>query len=182
MAPSFAARYGEEMTDRAQSVPRSPVIVMWIRFVLVFGGLMAVFSMADAILRPLINSATATWIGAALRLLGVETTVTGPVVDNPLFPIEIIWDCTGVTPACLFVSAVAAYPAPWRRKLEGVLVGVPAIIAVNTVRIVSLVFLGYHFPAAFETAHVLVWQSLIVLSALLLWLLWVAREIARAAP
>ena len=39
-------------------------------------------------------------------------------------------------------------------------------------RVVSLVYIAHWFPDLFETAHVFVWQSLIIFLTVLLWLLW----------
>jgi exosortase/archaeosortase family protein len=76
----------------------------------------------------------------------------------------------------IFVSAVLASPVRWRRKLAGALLGLPVLAAINLVRIVSLSYIDHWFPQALETAHYVVWQSLMVFFTVVLWLLWVVHS------
>jgi len=50
--------------------------------------------------------------------------------------------------------------------------------AVNVLRIVSLFYLGQWNMQWFEFAHLYLWQALIMLDVLVVWLLWV-RYLAR---
>jgi exosortase/archaeosortase family protein len=57
--------------------------------------------------------------------------------------------------------------------------------AVNLIRIVSLFFIGQWNFKVFEFAHLYMWQALIMLDVLVVWLLWmryVAKHDARTAP
>ena len=56
-----------------------------------------------------------------------------------------------------------------------------AIQALNLVRIVSLFYLGQWNFQWFEWAHLYVWQALIMLDALIVWLLWI-RALPAQAP
>ncbi len=122
------------------------------------------------------------WLSAgALRVLGAEARSEGSQVDSSLFDFNIIFECTAVYPMALFVAAVLAYPAPWRPKLLGIALGLPALVFLNLVRIVSLIYIGHWYRPAFETAHLLVWQSLIVFLTVLLWVLWASLVVGRDA-
>jgi exosortase/archaeosortase family protein len=46
---------------------------------------------------------------------------------------------------------------------------------VNLIRVLSLLYLGYLLPGAFEAAHVYVWQVLFLATVAGLWLGWVGR-------
>ena len=72
----------------------------------------------------------------------------------------------------MYVAAVLAYPTSWARRLFGIVSGILAIQAINVVRVISLAYILKHFPDAFETAHLVVWQSLIVFLTVLLWVVW----------
>jgi exosortase/archaeosortase family protein len=50
----------------------------------------------------------------------------------------------------------------------------------NVVRIISLFYLGQWNMTAFEWAHLYIWQALIMLDVLIVWLIWV-RRINRSA-
>ena len=45
---------------------------------------------------------------------------------------------------------------------------------INQVRLVSLFYIGHWFPGSFQTAHLVVWQSLMIFATVILWLLWAA--------
>ena len=115
---------------------------------------------------------TARLLAASLTLIGLEGRAEGTLVTSSIYSAEIIWECTGVTPILVFVAAVAAYPSVWHRKVYGVLLGVPALLVINQVRLVSLFYVGHWFPEFFDTAHLLVWQSLIIFFTVMVWVVW----------
>ena len=55
--------------------------------------------------------------------------------------IQIVAGCNGVEAVLILVSAVLAFPAPWKHKLIGIVLGFVAIQALNLVRIISLYYL-----------------------------------------
>lgn len=154
-------------------LPNRAIIKAWVIFLALFGGQMALFSWADPWLTPRANAITAQMTAVVLRLVGVPASSAGAVVENPILNIEIIWECTGITPISLLLSSVVAFPCPWRRKFVGLALGIPALLAINAIRILSLIYIGGYFPGAFETAHVLVWQTLMIFFTVVLWLFWI---------
>ena len=48
-----------------------------------------------------------------------------------------------------------------------------AVQGLNIIRVISLFYLGQWDLAAFEWAHLYVWQALIMLDVLIVWLIWV---------
>ena len=97
------------------------------------------------------------------------------------FAVSIEAGCNGVEASIVLVAAMLAFPAPWRRKLIGLAIGVIAVQGLNVVRVISLFYLGQWSFGAFEFAHLYVWQALIMLDVLIVWLLWV-RTLPRAVP
>ena len=114
-----------------------------------------------------------------LHVLGNQTHVIDQTIWSSTFYLEIVPACTGVYPLAAYLSAVIAYPSRFLAKLLGILLGIGGIFTLNTVRLVSLFYIGLHLPNFFEQAHLLVWQSLVIVFTLLLWLLW-AEKVARA--
>ena len=88
------------------------------------------------------------------------------------FAVTIEAGCNGVEAMLVLLAGILAFPAPWKMKLIGLGIGVVAIQALNLVRIVSLFYLGQWNLQWFEWAHLYVWQALIMLDALIVWLLW----------
>jgi len=97
------------------------------------------------------------------------------------FAVSIEAGCNGVEATIVLVAAMLAFPASWQRKLIGLAVGIVAVQALNVVRVISLFYLGQWNLDAFEFAHRYVWQALIMLDVLIVWLLWV-RTLPRAVP
>ena len=88
------------------------------------------------------------------------------------FAISIERGCNGVEAVIILVSAMLAFPAPWKHKLVGIGVGFLAIQAMNVVRIISLFYLGQWSRLWFDWFHLYLWQALIVLDALVVFLIW----------
>ena len=86
--------------------------------------------------------------------------------------IQIVAGCNGVEAVLILVSAVLAFPAPWKHKLAGIAIGFGAIQALNLVRIISLYYLQRWNHVWFEWFHLYLWQALIILDALVFWLIW----------
>lgn len=126
------------------------------------------------------TSAIARVSAGVLNALGERVTVSGTEIRSGLFAVQIENGCNGVETALLFGSAVLAFPAPWRRRLIGLLLGFVAIQVINLVRVVTLFWVGAHRPAFFSASHTVLWQSVVVLCGVILFLLWASRE-ARAS-
>ena len=74
----------------------------------------------------------------------------------------------------IFIASILAFPAPWKQKILGILLGILAIQCFNIIRIGVLFYLGLHHRALFETVHVYVAQSILIAVAAALWLFWSA--------
>jgi exosortase H (IPTLxxWG-CTERM-specific) len=150
---------------------------------LIFIGALLAFHLVvvtgGANLIDLMTRLNALLTAGALTLLGAGAQVDGNLVTTPFFAAEIIFECTAVYPIAMWISAVLAYPARWRPKLLGIALGVPVLMLINVVRLVSLFYVGYWWAEVFETVHLLIWQSLLVFLTLLLWLLWAATIVRR---
>ena len=70
-------------------------------------------------------------------------------------------------------GAVVTYPSAWRDKAVGLLMGLVVLSAVNLARIASLFWIGSNYPQHLDVAHLLVWQTAMIVLAILVWLVWV---------
>jgi archaeosortase B (VPXXXP-CTERM-specific) len=122
-----------------------------------------------------IQRALAVIASGILNGLGQDTGVVGTTVQSDVFGINVVTACTGMFLIGLFLMAVVAFPTRWRAKLIGAAIGVGGILLVNIVRLISLYFIGVHWPDILDQAHQLIWQSLLIVVAVALWLLWAGR-------
>lgn len=121
--------------------------------------------------------------GHLIALLGREIHTSGVIIYDIATPFAVMIEagCNGIEATILLIAAVLAFPAPWKNKLYGLLIGIAAIQGLNLVRIVSLFFIGLWNATAFEWAHLYIWQALIMLDAIVVFLLWIRtlpREVA----
>ena len=96
------------------------------------------------------------------------------------FAVSIEAGCNGVEATIVLVAAVLAFPAPWKNRLVGLAAGIIAVQGLNVVRVISLFYLGQWSLRMFEWAHLYVWQALIMLDVLIVWLIWV-RTLPRSS-
>jgi len=122
---------------------------------------------------------------ASVHLLGLEGARLGTVVYHPEgFGYEISHGCTGLVPVVLLATGIIAYRASVARKIVGVLVGAPALLLLNLVRLVHLYTVGVRRPDWFAPLHEWVWGLVVVLAAVglwLAWLIWVDRDLSHDA-
>jgi exosortase H (IPTLxxWG-CTERM-specific) len=113
-----------------------------------------------------------TWLAS---VMDPNVTTIGKVIRSTAndFAVSIEAGCNGVEATIVLVAAIVAFPAPWRERLMGLAAGIVAVQGLNVVRVISLFYLGQWNLKAFEWAHLYVWQALIMLDVLVVWLVWV---------
>ena len=121
-----------------------------------------------------------------VTLFDANVVASGNVMRDTVngFAVAIEAGCNGVEAAIVLIAAMLAFPAPWRYRAIGIAIGIAAVQVLNIVRVISLFYIGQWDFAVFEWAHQYVWQALIMLDVLVVWLIWVRRVPATsdAAP
>jgi exosortase H (IPTLxxWG-CTERM-specific) len=151
------------------------------RFLLVFIALLALSFAAE--LTPFAQArivtpwtdAVASTSAAVMRTFDTTITTSGNVIGSSSTPfaVSIEAGCNGVEATLVLVAAMLAFPAPWRHRVRGIVVGIMAVQALNVLRVISLFYLGRWDRTVFEWAHLYVWQALIMLDVLIVWIIWV---------
>jgi len=150
--------------------------VFW--FSLKFGGLVA--ALYALLLIPgcdrllfLYLKAYAWLAHGVLNALGQGCQLSDVTISSPRFSMAIRRGCDAVEPTWLFCAAVLSYPGPWGRKAVGILIGTLLLQTLNLVRILSLYFIGVHLPSFFNTAHLEIWPTIFIITAIALMLVWI---------
>lgn len=168
MPPRDAASRGGR---RGPLQPQVRFLVVFLVLIAIGFGVIALKPVNDAVVEPY-TAFVARMAGAILRGMGENLTVRGCLLTSPRFSVSIFNGCNGLITTMILVTAVLAFPAGWRAKLIGVAGGILGVQLVNMVRIVSLYYIGVFFPKYFNSAHVIVWQTIVVLSGIALWVAW----------
>ena len=107
-----------------------------------------------------------------INLFCLTSAINGTHLSTPEFGINVVDGCNGIYATAILLSGVIAYPARFKHKSVGILIGFMAIFALNLVRVISLLYLGQYFPTVFKEIHVFVWQPIIIIWAIYIWYLW----------
>lgn len=115
------------------------------------------------------------WISVGIIELFDSGVVSAGKIIRDLesgFAVSIEPGCNGVEALIILFAAMFAFPAPLKNKLVGFAIGFVAIQVLNLVRIISLFYLGQWNMTWFNWFHLYLWQALIILDALVVWLIW----------
>ena len=152
-----------------------------LRFLLLFLILQGVLFGIE-ILQPVQQAVILPWtnfladISGWLMSFADDNVLTaGKVISSKTsgFAVSIEPGCNGVEAMIVLLSAILAFPAPWLYKLKGLFWGFVAIQGINLLRIISLFYLGQFSKELFDWAHLYIWQALIMLDALVVFLIWI---------
>ena len=122
--------------------------------------------------------------GGSVQVGGEE----GTVLRHPTrgLGIEMKNGCNGINVTILLWSAMLAFPATWMQKAKGLLIGTAAIQSINLIRFISLYYLFQYSQPLFDFAHKYLWESLIMLDALVIFWWWVQQvfrsRVAQSVP
>jgi exosortase H (IPTLxxWG-CTERM-specific) len=86
--------------------------------------------------------------------------------------VQIAPGCNGIEAVIVLFAAIFAFPSGFKYKIIGFVLGFFAIQLLNTVRIISLYYLLQWDKTWFDWFHLYLWQALIILDALIVWLVW----------
>ena len=114
-----------------------------------------------------------------LSLMNIHSTVHGSIITITHEPASISLDvrfgCNGLEAVMIYSVAIVAFPAPWRRRLYGIILGFIAIQVINILRIAGLAYSGIHFKEVFEYIHIYVAQGMMIAVSLGIFFIYLNR-------
>jgi exosortase H (IPTLxxWG-CTERM-specific) len=108
-----------------------------------------------------------------LGLVGVRAAGSGDMIVSPDFSVTIKNVCNGLEVMAIFVAATIGFPATITGKSLGLLIGIPLIFLLNTIRVMALFVIGSRDPQVFDDVHFYYAQALVIVATVALWLLWI---------
>lgn len=151
--------------------PESRFLILFLSILGISFTVVALKPVNDAFVVPY-TTLIAKMSGIVLKLFGEDITINGCDLRSPRFAVTIYNGCNGLITSLIFVSGVLAFPARLWAKLVGVVGGLVAIQIVNLIRIISLFYIGIYLPKLFNSSHIFIWQSLVILAGVTLWIIW----------
>ena len=165
------------MSSRQTVAPSRPLRPR-IAFVAKFGAALIAFYVVtalDPVNDHVVVPFTEVVVSAAaflLRSFHQSISVAGTVIQAPNFALDVRNGCNGLEAVMVLAAAMIAFPATLRSRVAGLFAGTVAIEIINLVRVSSLVWLGEHHRGLFDFVHVGVWQSIVILAAMSIFVVW----------
>ena len=168
--------------DKAKSKLKAHKAI--IKFCLIFLGLLVILTTTFPFLNDKFNPqltwlmvVTADLTGFFLKLFGISVNITGRVVSLSNFSMEVVGECTGLYEMLIFLAAMIAYPANYKKKLIGAGLGLPLLYVINIIRMVFIAAMGNWSPQTFDFMHLYFWQVAMILIIVSVWVLWIEKVV-----
>ncbi len=114
-----------------------------------------------------------------LSIFGLQTSVSEATISSDRFTMSVVTGCDATDAVMIFLAVVLAFPARWKDKLIGCLVGTAFLLIVNVFRVIVLFLVGTYYHDWFEVMHIEIMQFVFILLALAcfaLWIKWTYRK------
>ncbi len=149
-------------------------------FLILLGGVYSQFSSRWDSFRNGFTGLTAKLVSACYSPGGAETNASGNLITGAGIALLVIEECTGAYEMIIFAAAVLAFPAGWRKKELGILLGLPLLYAINILRMLLLAYIQAHgSPELFDFMHIYFWQATLILMILGVFILWIKLAVYR---
>ena len=110
-----------------------------------------------------------------ITLLHIPVTAHHNTLQLPHANMIIKFGCNGLEALLIYLAGVLAYPAKWHQKLIYGVIGMIILEIINILRIALLAWTIEHYPKQFDLMHNYITQSIMIVLAFLLFLLYLQR-------
>jgi exosortase/archaeosortase family protein len=112
---------------------------------------------------------------SVVGLTGVMCAYQGSVIVLPALSLDVKFGCNGLEAVMIYAITVAAYPAPWKRKLMGIAAGFFILQTANILRIVLLALSGVYMKGLFDFIHIYIAQGMMIALSLGIFFVYLNR-------
>jgi archaeosortase B (VPXXXP-CTERM-specific) len=176
--PAVAKRFQTPPFYRA---PAFRFVAFFVFYLLLLGGGYSQLSSRSASFHDGFPILTARLVGFCYGWGNRAVSVSENSIAGGGVAIEVIEECTGAYEMIIFVAAVLAFPAGWKKRGWGILLGIPALYVINILRMVLLAYVQVHRPGWFDFMHIYFWQATLIIMILGIFILWIKLMVFRHA-
>ena len=101
-----------------------------------------------------------------LNLFHIQSSYHGTIITLPGVSLDVLFGCNGLEAVMIYSIAILAFPAAWKKKLIGIIVGFIIIQVINIIRIVGLAYAAVNYREVFKILHIYIAQGLMIAIAL----------------
>ena len=116
-----------------------------------------------------LNAGATVWI---LSLLGMHLQQAGATVTGSIMTVEIAESCTGTLVFLIFAAAILPFPASWKSRLKGLVLGLLALLMINLFRTCLIVLVVSRFPGSLWIWHIVIGQIIVITGMIGVFLYW----------
>ena len=117
-----------------------------------------------------------------IELIQIPVTAQGAFLHLSNAIMEVKFGCNGLEAILLFTAAVLAYPASWKARLLGVILGSIFLQFFNLIRIAILAWVLEYHPTVFPIMHEYITQSIMIAIAFVAFLIYLQNVSRHAKP
>ena len=88
---------------------------------------------------------------------------------------SIIWGCSGVKEALMTALVIISAKGSYLKKIVYIPLGMFAVLLLNYIRLVSILFLVHHHPEMFDFVHGILFRVIMYGGIFLVWLGWTEK-------
>ncbi|MBN2896019.1 MAG: archaeosortase/exosortase family protein [Campylobacterales bacterium] len=115
-----------------------------------------------------------------IELIGIDVRAEGAFLHLPKAIMEVKFGCNGLEAILLYAAAVLAYPASWKARLSGIVIGSLFLQFFNLLRIALLAWVLEFHPSVFPIMHEYITQSIMIAIAFVVFLVYL-QNVSRHA-
>jgi archaeosortase B (VPXXXP-CTERM-specific) len=156
----------------------SPIKVVISKFIIFSSLIIVVLTLLFSIdsIENFFIKMTAISANYLLNFFGINTKLSNNVITllrGLKSSFKIIPDCTNIYPFIILTGFILAYPEKKKKKMYGIALAFLVSLIVNYVRLISIIAIAQKSVAAFEYAHIYIWQTSFVALVIFYFLWWI---------
>ena len=101
-----------------------------------------------------------------LGLFGISAAYEGTLIMLPSITLDVEFGCNGLEAVMIYCVAVLTFPATWKNRILGIVLGFLVIQVLNLIRIVALAYSAVYHKELFDLVHLYVAQGVMIAVAL----------------
>lgn len=160
---------------KEETAPKDPSSnVSIIRFIVTYIVLMGVFFLLLGLtpvrnvidVNGLYSNAIVIITAKALGLFGIVASYHDTLINLPSITLDVEFGCNGLEAVMIYSVAVLTFPATWKNRILGIIIGFLIIQVLNLIRIIALAYSAVYHKELFDLVHLYVAQGVMIAVAL----------------
>ena len=148
-------------------------IILYVLYMLLAFMLIEYESVKNFLNLDALYTGSVVWLSTHLiALLGINVSAEGAFLHLNSAVMEVKFGCNGLEAILLYCAAVLAFPASWRARLIGIVIGSTLLQLFNLLRIALLAWVLEYHRSIFDVMHEYITQSIMIVIAFVVFLIY----------